>query len=146
MHNYENLQVWQRVMDLTVRIYEATATLPNDERFGLTSQLRRAAASIPMNIAEGSGNSSNKEFCRFLEITLRSGYEVLTGIEIAKRLRYMSTSVAAELTKELREIIAMIVGLMKSLGRNTRAITGASLVLSLGSSFLVLGSILRGVL
>lgn len=86
MHNYENLQIWQRSMDLAVNIYKVTVSLPNDERFGLTSQLRRAAASIPMNIAEGSGNSSNKEFRRFLEISLRSGNEVLTDVVIARRL------------------------------------------------------------
>lgn len=144
MHNYENLQVWQRSMELTVRIYKATIGFPSDERFGLTSQLRRAAAAIPMNIAEGSGNSSNREFCRFLEIALRSGYELLTGIEIAKRLNFLSESVAAELTHELREIVSMLVGLMRSLGKSIGKVTALSIALFLGSWFLALGSFVRG--
>lgn len=116
MHIYENLQIWQRSMDLTVVIYQVTARFPSDERFGLTSQLRRATASVPMNIAEGSGNSSNKEFCRFLEISLRSGYEVLTGVEIARRLNLISQKDATEISTELREILSMIVGFMRTLG------------------------------
>lgn len=119
MHNYENLQIWQRSMNLTVDIYKATSSFPNEERFGLTSQLRRAAASVPMNIAEGSGNSSNKEFCRFLEISLRSGYEVLTGIEIARRLDLLTQKDATDISVELREILSMIVGFKRTLGAIT---------------------------
>ncbi|MFC1464807.1 MAG: four helix bundle protein [Candidatus Brachytrichaceae bacterium NZ_4S206] len=145
MHNYENLQVWQRAMDLTVRVYKATVHFPSDERFGLTGQLRRASASIPMNIAEGSGNASNKEFCRFLEIALRSGYELLTGIEIAKRLEYLPESSASDLAKELREIISMLVGLMRSLSKSARTATSLVVVLLLGSWFLALGSLIQGV-
>lgn len=118
MHKYENLKVWQQAMDLVVRIYQASANFPPDERYGLISQLRRSATSIPLNIAEGSGNSSNKEFCRFLEIALRSGYEVLTTIEISKRLSYITEEISSELQTETREIIAMIVGLTKTLGKN----------------------------
>ena len=115
MHNYENLQIWQRSMDLTVNIYKVTVSLPNDERFGLTSQLRRAAASIPMNIAEGSGNSPYKEFRRFLEISFRSGYGVLTDVVIARRLNLFQQKKAAEISTELRSILSMIVGFMRTL-------------------------------
>lgn len=118
MHKYENLKVWQRAMDLVVRIYQASANFSPDERYGLISQLRRSATSIPLNIAEGSGNSSNKEFCRFLEIALRSGYEVLTTIEISKRLSDITEEISSELQTKTREIIAMIVGLTKTLGKN----------------------------
>ena len=118
MHKYENLKVWQRAIDLAVRIYQVSANLPPDERYGLISQMRRSATSIPLNIAEGSGNSSNKEFCRFLEIALRSGYEVLTTIEISRWLTYITDEVSLELQTETREIIAMIVGLTKTLGKS----------------------------
>lgn len=67
-------------MSFTVAIYRETREWPNDERFGLISQIRRATNSIPLNIAEGAGNSSNKEFHRFLQIALRSSYEVMTAI------------------------------------------------------------------
>jgi len=117
MHNYRNLKVWQRAMTFTIRIYRETKVFPNDEIFGLTRQIRNATSAIPLNIAEGSGNSSDKEFCRFLEIALRSGYEVATAIDIARGLTYWKDSIADELLKEVNEIIAMIVGLMKHLGR-----------------------------
>jgi four helix bundle protein len=103
-------------MAFTVEIYRASQEWPSEERFGLTSQLRRATTSIPLNIAEGAGNSSNKEFCRFLQIALRSTYEVMTALDIAKGLNYMSDEQASTLVTEADRIAAMIVGLMKSLG------------------------------
>ena len=88
MHNFKKLTVYQRAIDFVVEIYRISKKFPKDELFGLTSQIRRAATSILLNIAEGSGNKSNKEFQRFLEIALRSAYEVITCLEIALRLDY----------------------------------------------------------
>jgi hypothetical protein len=68
MHNYKELKVWQKAMDVVVTVYELTRSFPKDELFGLTSQLRRAAVSIPLNIAEGAGCNSDLEFARFLDI------------------------------------------------------------------------------
>jgi four helix bundle protein len=116
VHNYRELKVWQRSMVFTTRIYEETRGFPVDERFGLVSQLRRACCSIPLNIAEGAGNSTDKEFCRFLELALRSGYEVMTAIDIARGLEYWSTEHADMLRSEAQEIVAMTAGLMKSYG------------------------------
>jgi len=117
MHNYRQLKVWQRSLAFTLRIYRETAEhFPVDERFGLISQIRRAASSIPMNIAEGSGNSSNREFCRYLEMARRSGYEVMTAIDIARGLGYWPDQKAEDLLHEGDEIVAMIVGLMRTLG------------------------------
>jgi four helix bundle protein len=116
MHNYRELKVWQRAMAFTIRIYGEAKSFPADERFGLTSQIRRATYSIPLNIAEGSGNRSDKEFCRFLEIAQRSGYEVMTAIDIARGLGYWKDSLADELLKEANEIVAMTIGLMRKLG------------------------------
>jgi len=116
MHNYRNLKVWQRAMALTTIIYKETQTWPSEEKFGLISQIRRATTSIPLNIAEGAGNESNKEFCRFLQFALRSGYEVMTALDIAQNLGYLSDKRGNELINETDQIVAMIVGLMKSLG------------------------------
>lgn len=103
-------------MTFTISIYRATKAYPTDERFGLVSQTRRAASSIPLNIAEGAGNDSNKEFCRFLQIALRSGYELMTAIDIALGLSYLDQQTAQTLLDEADEIVAMLTGLMKSKG------------------------------
>jgi len=121
MHKYRELKVWQRAMVFTVTIYRETRGWPDDEKFGLISQIRRATSGIPMNIAEGAGNTSNKEFCRFLEIALRSDYELMTAIDIARGLEFVSNERADALLAEADEIAAMTVGLMKSLGwKSTR--------------------------
>ncbi len=116
MHKYRELKVWQRAMAFTVDVYRETRGWPPEERFGLTSQLRRAVSAVPLNIAEGAGNASDREFARFLEIALRSTYEVMTAIEIARGLDYLSDSRATVLLSEADEIAAMTAGLMKSLG------------------------------
>jgi len=111
MHNFRNLKVYQRAID----IYKLTKTFPKDKLFGLTNQIRRAATSISLNIAEGSGNKSNKEFKRFLEMSLRSNYEVMTCLEIALRLDYCKKEDFKRLITEADEIAAMIVGFSKQL-------------------------------
>ena len=88
MHTFRKLKVWRRAMDFVVDIYQVSAGFPRSEQFGLTSQVRRAATSIPLNVAEGAGCSSNPEFRRFLGYAQRSAYEVMTGLEIARRLGY----------------------------------------------------------
>ena len=117
MHNFRNLKVYQRAIDFAVEIYRVTKKFPKEEIFGLTAQFRRAVSSISLNIAEGSGNKSNKEFMRFLEIALRSDYEVITCLDIAKKLEYCAEDEFGKLLSESDEIAAMIVGLMKSLER-----------------------------
>jgi four helix bundle protein len=77
-------------MDFVTEIYKISTRFPQSEQFGLTSQIRRAAISIPLNIAEGAGAGSNSEFQRFLNYALRSSYEVMSAIEIAKKLGYMT--------------------------------------------------------
>jgi four helix bundle protein len=116
MQKFRDLAVWQRAMAFTVTIYGETRTWPDSERYGLTSQIRRASCSIPLNIAEGAGNSSKREFCRFLEMALRSTYEVMTVIDIAERLEFLPGASARLLSKEADEIAAMTTGLMKSAG------------------------------
>ena len=115
MHTFRKLKVWQRAMDFVAEIYKISAGFPQSEQFGLTSQIRRAATSIPLNVAEGAGSSSNPEFQRFLSYALRSCYEVMTALEIAQRLGYCSPDTTQDLLSEADQIAAMTVGLSRSL-------------------------------
>ncbi len=114
-HNFRELKVWARAIEYVVQIYALTQAFPKEELYGLTSQLRRAATSISLNIAEGSGASSSAEFVRFLQMARRSAYEVITGLEIAERLGYCNNEQASQLSQEADEISAMISGLVKRL-------------------------------
>lgn len=115
MHNHKNLKIWQRSMDLVEMIYKETVDFPLEEKYGLTSQIRRASSSIPSNIAEGSGRNSNKEFKHFLSIALGSCYEVNTQLELAKRLSMLNHETAHNILRELDEVEKMIIGFSKSL-------------------------------
>ena len=86
MRDYHQLDIWQRAMTSAVEIYEFTAQLPDTERYNLTAQLRRAATSVPLNIAEGSGCRTDAEFARFVGDAYRSLKEVVTGLELCQRL------------------------------------------------------------
>ncbi len=109
------MKVWQKAMDLVVRCYELSRCLPDSERYGLVSQLRRAAVSIPANIAEGWGRNSTKDFIRFLSIAFGSLTEVETHIQIAERLGYTTTDEVTRLLQQTSEVSKMLVGLRKSL-------------------------------
>lgn len=114
-HYFRKLTVWQRAMVFTTRIYALTSKFPRHEQFGLIDQIRRAATSISLNIAEGAGSGSNNEFVRFLHIAKRSGYEVITALEIAKNLGYGNKNELELCITEAQEICAMTIGLMKQL-------------------------------
>jgi four helix bundle protein len=88
--SHKDLKVWQESMDLVIQIYKLVENFPKHEVYGLSSQIRRAAVSIPSNIAEGAGRSGEKEFIRFLYIALGSLSEVETQLEISQRLNYNS--------------------------------------------------------
>ena len=112
MQNYRDLIAWQKGMDLVEEIYRISAQFPDDERFGLTSQIRRAAVSIPSNIAEGHSRPRN-DYLRFLNIARGSLSEVETQLEIAQRLKFIENNVSdLQLTKELGKILN---GLIRSL-------------------------------
>jgi four helix bundle protein len=112
--SYRDLVVWQRSMDVTVKVYEFTALLPSDERFGLVSQMRRASISMPSNIAEGwgRGTSSDRQFLSFLRISRGSLYELETQIELSKRLFHKQQLDTAPLTSELTVIAKMLTKLI----------------------------------
>lgn len=90
MHNIQDLKIWHKAIDLCVLVYEISANFPGDERFGLTSQIRRSSVSIASNIAEGAGRNTNGEFVQFLGIANGSAYELQTQIVIVHRLNLAS--------------------------------------------------------
>ena len=90
MHKVEDLKIWQKSIVLTKLVYEIVATLPTDEKYGLISQIKRSAVSIPSNIAEGAGRNSNKEFKHFLSIANGSVYELQTKLILTIKLNLLS--------------------------------------------------------
>jgi four helix bundle protein len=120
MRPHEKLDVWKKAIDFVVAVYQATEDFPKDERFGLISQLRRAAVSIPANIAEGAARKSYKEFAHFLSNSQGSASEVDTELLIADRLRYIEQAKYLELSASLDEIGRMLTGLSQHLDRKAR--------------------------
>ncbi|HBQ50749.1 hypothetical protein A3B42_02685 [Candidatus Daviesbacteria bacterium RIFCSPLOWO2_01_FULL_38_10] len=114
-HKFRKLNVWQRSIKFVSLIYEITATFPKEEKYGLIDQIRRAAVSISLNIAEGSGAGSDAEFSRFLRMSQRSAYEVIAALEIAINLKMADKSVIDGAIEEVDQLSAMLTGLIKSL-------------------------------
>ena len=108
MRNFYELQVWIKSHNLTLKIYKITKSFPNDELFGLISQMRRSSASIPTNIAEGCGRNSNPDFKRFLTISSGSSSELEYQLLLARDLEYLSESHFSEFTHEVIEIRKML--------------------------------------
>ena len=115
MHNYKKLNVWVSSISLVKNIYKLTRKFPKDEMFVLTQQLRRAAISIPSNIAEGAGRNSNAQFKNFLQISIGSCYEAETQLIISKELEYISEEELDTISKELVSIMKMNHNLQKTL-------------------------------
>ncbi|MBX4211093.1 four helix bundle protein [Candidatus Parcubacteria bacterium] len=112
-HKYEDLDVWRKSMDLVELVYRITKTFPKEELYGLTSQMRRCAVSIPSNIAEGSRRSTDKDFSHFVSIAFGSGAELETQIKIARRLKY--TTDDESIANLLNDIMKMLNKLIHSL-------------------------------
>ena len=113
--NYRDLLVWQKAMDLVESSYRMTRSFPKEESFGLAAQLRRAAVSVPANIAEGQGRHTTKEFLRFLSIASGSLKELETHMLIAERLCYVSHTVASEGISAAAEVGRLTNGSIRSL-------------------------------
>ena len=113
--NHRELRVWQFAMVLVERIYALTATFPKDEVYGLTSQMRRAAVSIPSNIAEGAARGTTKELLHFLRIADSSLSELDTQLELAKRLRYIADT--NEIIESMNQLSQSLAALKSSLNR-----------------------------
>ena len=108
MHQFKNLEIWKRSRYFCSKIYAVTSNFPDNEKFEITNQLRRASVSIPSNIAEGSSRASNKEFSRFLEVAIGSAYEIETQLLISNDLEFLEFDTLKILLYELEEIIKMI--------------------------------------
>ncbi len=119
MQRYRDLEVWKRSHALVLRIYQLTKSFPNDERFGLTSQLRRAAVSVPANIAEGSKRRTNQDFARFLNISEGSLSETDYLLLCSKDLGYLSDVALAPLADEVDQLNRMLYTLRRRVERES---------------------------
>ena len=115
MNNFEELNVWKKAIDFVSEIYKTVSSFPKEERYGLSSQMKRSAVSIPSNIAEGAGRNSHKEFIRFLSIATGSSYELQTQIILSAKLELIDKKISELLVDMLREIQKMMFGLQKHL-------------------------------
>src|SRR5690348_6170447 len=104
MQNYKDLKVWEKAHRLTVKIYNATKSFPKEELYSLTNQLRRAASSIPANVAEGCGKNSQRDFANFLNIALGSANEAEYFLILSKDLEYLVESEFESLSAEVNEV------------------------------------------
>ncbi|MDP3580552.1 MAG: four helix bundle protein [Ignavibacteria bacterium] len=118
MRDFRKLQIWERAHNLVLKIYETTKLLPKEEVYGLTSQIRRAAVSIPTNIAEGAGKDSNKDFVRYLNIALGSLSEVQYLLFLIKELNYISDIQISPLEVEANELKMMIYSYSSKVSEN----------------------------
>ena len=108
MRNYENLQVWHKAHTLTLAVYKSTQCFPGEERFGLTSQIRRSCASIGANLAEGCGRRSDPEMGRFVHIAMGSGAELSYHLLLARDLGFMPNACFEQLRADLSEVMRML--------------------------------------
>ncbi|MBK7964475.1 MAG: four helix bundle protein [Bacteroidetes bacterium] len=115
MVNFKKLVIWNESLLLTKEIYKLSADFPRDEKYGLTSQIRRAVVSIPSNISEGSSRKSRKEFSHFLDIALGSSYELKTQLTIAQELGILKISETSVILDKLNKIQASISSYNKKL-------------------------------
>jgi len=119
VQDYTDLRVWQLGVDLAVAVYEATRTFPADERFGLTSQLRRAGVSVPSNIAEGNARTSTADYLRFLRLSRGSLAEFKTQLIISRRLGYLPEESAAFLLTKTEELLRQLTALGSAIERSS---------------------------
>lgn len=113
--DFRKIKVWERAHFLTLQVYRATVRFPDTEKFGLVSQMRRAAASIPTNIAEGCGRETQNELGRFLQIAAGSASEIEYQLLLAHDLKYLSSEIYQALSAEIVEIRRMILAYIKKL-------------------------------
>ncbi|WP_271767693.1 four helix bundle protein [Aquimarina algiphila] len=115
MNKYQELKIWNKAMELVEEVYALTKKLPDEEKFGLISQIKRCSVSIPSNIAEGAGRNSNKEFIRFLSIANGSTTELETQLILVIRLKFTSKDKVEKLLNLCAEIKKMNYSLQRSI-------------------------------
>jgi len=116
MKDFKKLTIWSKGMDLVDRMYDLSVLLPPDEKFGIRAQLTRAAISIPLNVSEGSAKSSDKDYKRFLEMSLGSAFEVETLLIVIKRRKWIAEELITDILKEVDEEQKMLASFIKKLG------------------------------
>ncbi len=115
MKTYRDLIVWQKSIHFVSKVYQISKTFPKEEIYGLTSQMRRSAISIPSNIAEGYGRKSTDDYLRFLQIAISSLYEIQTQLEISINLKYLSKNNYEKVYELSREIERMLSSLIRKI-------------------------------
>ena len=115
---FEQLEIWKEANLLIEKIYKASKKFPRDELFGLTSQLRRSASSISANIAEGSGSESKKDFSHYLDIAIKSIYETVSHVYLAKEQKYISEESRKQFYEDAEVLVKRIQSFKKWLNRN----------------------------
>jgi four helix bundle protein len=113
LRNFKELKVWEKAHRLTLEVYKVTSSFPKDELYGLTSQIRRAAASVPANIAEGCGRESKVELARFLQISLGSASELEYHLLLARDLQILSEATYVPLEAQVTEVKRMLTALIQ---------------------------------
>ena len=126
MKDFRELKVWEKAHGLCLDIYRATASFPRDEMYGLTAQIRRAAMSVPTNIAEGRGRGSDADFAHFLQIAMGSACETEYQLMLSQGLGYLSEDDYTALEKSVQEVKRMISSLLKTLRTANRKLTADS--------------------
>jgi four helix bundle protein len=117
-HNFKNIKVWQKSVDLAVKVYHITKEFPSEEKFGMTSQMRRASVSIPSNIAEGTAKSTSKSFVNSLDISLGESYELETQAIIANLVGLLDKEQFTSLESDISEVQRMINGFISTVESN----------------------------
>ena len=122
MRDYRKIRAWEKADNLTVAIYEVTRKFPREEIYGLTSQLRRSAYSVPSNIAEGSARETNKDYLHFLYIARASLTEAQYFLHLAERLKYLSEEAHTILAKETKTAFVLLTGLIKAVKKESSSL------------------------
>lgn len=115
MQNFKQIKVWEKAHGVTLQVYRVTNNFPKNEMYGLTSQMRRSAASIATNIAEGSGRGSDADFARFIQMAVGSTCELQYQLILSRDLNYLDPSEYGKLEQDLLEVQRMLIGLLKKL-------------------------------
>jgi four helix bundle protein len=118
--SYRSLDVWQESMTLAERVHHATRSFPRDELFGLTGQMRRSSQSVPFNIAEGYGRLHDGDYLHQLSIARGSLFELETQVELARRLRLLSSEAAGELDRRINLVARLLNGLIRSVSKRRK--------------------------
>jgi len=124
IESYKDLDAWRLAVRMVKFVYRASERFPSEERFGLTSQIRRAAVSVPSNIAEGWGRGSTQDYIRFLRVARGSVYEVETQLVLAKELGFIDDEVNSHVDEALRETGRVLAGLLRSIEISTTTTGG----------------------